>query len=321
MPRLALHASLLVLAVALVALSRLDLRPQTAEAPAFLPVERTPAQLSSRGPRPSENSPFRRVSVPHTTIPDRPRKDVILYTVQSGDTVSDIAERFGISADTVMWSNGDLEDNPDLLSVDQVIVILPVSGVYHEVKNGDTLESIAKQYKVTVDAITGYEFGNLTPGEPLHEGQFVIVPGGSKPYIERSVRVYSGPVPEGARLGTGAFVWPTSGSVTQVFWEYHKAIDIGGPLGSPIVAADSGYVVTILDTSYGYGRCVIIDHGNGFQTVYAHLQTYYVRVGQSVGRGQPIGSRGSTGNSTGPHLHFELLKNGVLCNPQVYLPN
>ena len=263
---------------------------------------------------------FRRAAVPITTIPSRPRTEVITYAVHAGDSVFGIAEQMGISGDTIMWANGDLEDNPDLLSVGQALTILPVSGVYHEVVQGDTLESIAKKYQVTVDAITGYEFSGLAPGQPLEIGKHIIVAGGRKPFVARAAVVVVGGVPDGAQRGTGALIWPTSGMISQGYWEYHLAVDIAGPLGSPVVAADSGYVASIQDTDYGYGRCVVIDHGNGIQTLYSHLQAYYVKVGQSVGRGQAIGTRGSTGNSTGPHLHFEVIQNGVQRNPLIYLP-
>jgi murein DD-endopeptidase MepM/ murein hydrolase activator NlpD len=124
----------------------------------------------------------------------------------------------------------------------------------------------------------------------------------------------------GAPKGLGRFVWPTQGIITQRFMENgHRGLDIAAYMGAPIYASDAG-AVTYSGPLGGYGLCVIIDHGNGFQTLYGHLSVYYPRVGQSVKRGQAIGKMGSTGNSTGPHLHFEVTLWGGLVNPAAYLP-
>jgi len=247
------------------------------------------------------------------------REGIITYAVQTGDTLYGIAEKFGISADTIMWASAGLEFHPDLLRIGQVLTILPVDGVYHTVVQGDTLASIAQQYKVDVSVIIECEYNNLQNPQDLRLGQQLIVPGGKKPYQAHVVHVYSGPIPGGAAKGTGSFGWPTSGTVTQGFKPMHQAIDIGAPTGTPVVAADSGYVVTAGWSEYGYGKYLVIDHGNGFQTLYAHLHTVLVQVGQSVGKGERIGSVGDTGRSTGSHLHFEIRYNGVQRNPFGYL--
>jgi LysM repeat protein len=257
--------------------------------------------------------------VPHTTIPRRYRIDPITYTVEAGDNVSTIAEKFGVSVETILWANGNLEDNPDYLQVGDVLIILPVSGVYHTVAKGDTLESIAQKYKVRVEDITSYEGNYLQEPYTITVGQKLIVPGGRKPYQVRHVVAWSGPIPQGAKRGTGVFGWPVSGYITQRYSEVHPAVDIGVPEGTPVKAADSGYVAVVGRSDTGYGRYVLIDHGNGFQTVYAHLSVIYVEVGQSVGKGQTIGLSGNTGKSTGPHLHFEIKLNGVRRNPFIYL--
>jgi murein DD-endopeptidase MepM/ murein hydrolase activator NlpD len=257
--------------------------------------------------------------VPHTTIPRRYRIDPITYTVQTGDNVSTIADQFGVSSETVLWNNGNLEDNPDYLNVGDVLTILPVSGVYHTVVKGDTLDSIAKKYKVQADAITAYEGNYMQEPYTLTVGQKLIVPGGQKPYQVRHVVAWSGAVPKDAKRGSGSFGWPVSGYITQRYSEVHPAVDIGVVIGSPVKAADSGYVAVVGRSDTGYGRYILIDHGNGFQTVYAHLSVIYVEVGQSVGKGQTMGLSGNTGKSTGPHLHFEIKLNGVRRNPFIYL--
>jgi len=261
-----------------------------------------------------------RIAQPHTEIPDRPRLDVFTYAVQPGDTVQSIADSFSLQPTTILWSNPKLEELPDLLRIGQEVVILPLDGAYHTVAEDDTLESIAEKYKVEVESITSMPLNNLRP--PLfqiQEGAKLIVPGGTKPYVPRRVTSYTGPIPNNIR-GTGAFVWPVSGKITQGYWWGHRAIDIGAPTGSAVVTTDGGYVSFVGWTDIGYGYLIILDHANGYSTYYAHLSQMYVMLGQEVGRGQVIGAVGSTGNSTGPHLHLEIRYNGVEQNPLVYLP-
>ncbi len=262
-----------------------------------------------------------RAAVPHTIIPERPRDEITRYVVQSGDTIFGIAAQFGLAPETIMWANGRLEDNPDLLRVGQELIILPVDGVYHQVGANDTIEKIAAAFKVEPAAIINYPLNNLDPDSPqIAAGQWLIVPGGTKPYVPRTVIAYSGPIPEDASKGTGVFGWPVAGQITQGYWDRHRALDIGAWKGAPVLAADSGYVVAAGWDDSGYGRMVVIDHGNGFQTLYAHMAVYYVKVGDSVAKGQQIGEVGSTGNSTGPHLHFEIHQKGVQRNPFGFLP-
>lgn len=303
--------------------------------PRTTPVEVTALdkQATTRQPgvtvnfRALKTSDLSQSPVVHTTIPERLRREVITYVVQPGDTVLEIASKFGLSAETVTWANGDLEKNPDLLRPAQELVILPINGVYHTVVKGDTLLKMAKTYKVDLEDIIACEYNDLDPDDPqIAPGQKLIVPDGVKPYIPRTVTAYKGPIPTDAKQGTGIFAWPTSGRITDRFGvrtyngRWHTGLDISGYNGAPVYAADSGFVTYAGWTDGGYGKLVAVDHGNGFVTYYAHLSVSYVSAGQSVGKGTLIATMGTTGNSTGPHLHFEVRSKGVQKNPEMYLP-
>lgn len=260
-------------------------------------------------------------AVPRTIIPERLRRTVITYTVVPGDNLLTIAERFGLKPNTVLWANEALESTPDLLYVGQELSILPVDGVFHTVEKGETLETIADQYGVSVEAIVQCEYNGLAlaPHDIL-PGQKLIIPGGIEAPKPQYIRSLGGSVPLDAAQGTGDFVWPVGGYISQGYWELHQAIDIAGAHGDGVVASDSGLVTYSKWDSNGYGNLIVIDHGNGFVTYYAHLYGFYVDVGESVQRGQLIGARGSTGRSTGSHLHFEIRYNNALRNPLVFLP-
>ncbi len=290
------------------------------------PALRPPMMLSP-GVAAADEPPAVRVEVvPWTTVVERPavaRTEPVIYVVQPGDNPSLIAARFGLKPETIVWANAELERNPDLLSVGQELIIPPVDGVLHTVKKGDTLESIAKKYKVSVEAIVGYEPNGLTPGAQLVEGQKIMVPGGKKPYVAPVVRA---PAPgrwvnpgkfDGA---SGAFMWPITGRITQGVHRYHMALDIANAMGTPIAASDAGVVIFAGWDNTGYGYSVVIDHGNGFRTRYAHMSYYLVQAGDKVNKGDIIGKVGSTGRSTGPHLHFEIIYQGVRRNPYNFLP-
>lgn len=268
----------------------------------------------------AETLTLQRRAVPFTLIPERARTEIITHTVTAGDTLYALAKNYGIGAETIMWANN-MEQNPDLLRLGQKLVILPINGVYHTVGQKDTLESIAKKYKAKVPDIIAYQGNNIDARSPaIQSGQKLVVPGGQKPVVVRQAKVYSGPVPSGAAKGTGRFVWPSAGYVTQGYKPLHRAVDIAGRVGIPVKASDSGYVVEAGWSNSGYGYYIVVDHRNGYQTLYAHLSRILVNTGQSVGRGGTIGLMGTSGRSTGAHLHFEVRQRGVLRNPFSFLP-
>jgi hypothetical protein len=277
-----------------------------------------------------------------TVIPTRPRVDVITYTVETGDSLFSIAEEYNLKPETILWGNFEtLEDNPHLLSTGQVLNILPTDGTYYRWSLGDNLNGVAQFFGVEPKAIEEYP-GNsidltavMSGSLAIEPGTWLIVPGGSRPLkdwgppaISRSNPAsaryygdgYCGSIYEGA-VGTGVFVWPTTDhSISGYGYSgIHPAIDIAGSVGNSVFAADSGVVVFAGWSNYGYGYMVVVDHGNGWQTAYAHLSAVGVTCGQSVFQGGYVGALGSTGNSTGPHLHFEMVYNGAKPNPLDYV--
>lgn len=331
------HIIMLVVAVLAIGVSRFEL--SWGKISAVHPIKYVAEPLDTTAPEAeaallvlpteleaSENDVLVRAAVPRTIIPDRSLAEPTIpeirsYAVEGGDTISGIAAKFGLKPETIIWANPELEQNPDLLWVGQPLTILPVDGVYHQVGGGDTIEGIASTFNVSPQAIIDYPLNNLDPENLLIQpGQWLVVPGGNKPFVPRTVTAYSGPAPADATVGSGIFGWPTSGSITQGYFGYHPGIDIGGWPGAPILAADSGYVVVSGWDNTGYGYMIVIDHGNGFQSLYAHLQSVYVEAGTNIVKGQQIGEMGSSGNSTGPHLHFEIRQGTVQRNPYGFLP-
>jgi murein DD-endopeptidase MepM/ murein hydrolase activator NlpD len=330
--RLAGHLSVLVVAATILFLSQydfpeMDISLRTIPNNALTNAETTGSTLQVSSAASSLNltisdESLQRAAVPFTVAQERGRTTIESYRVEAGDTVLGIAAKFGLQPETIQWSNPTIEQNPDLLQIGDELNILPVDGVLHTVAAGDTLSSLAAKYKTDVESIVGYEGNGLADASAaLTIGNKVVVPGGIKPYVPQAVAAYSGPIPASASKGSGSFSWPASGSVSQQFWNGHRAIDIGSWTGSPVKAADSGYVVVAGGGwNGGYGNHVIVDHGNGFVTLYAHLNSIFVRPGENIARGQQVGTVGNTGNSTGPHLHFEIRYQGVPRNPFTYLP-
>lgn len=267
----------------------------------------------------------------HTTLPDRPRFEMTTYVVQKGDTIYDIAERFGLNASSLMWSNP--QEIPDVLYLQpgQELDIPPVDGVVYEWHEGDGLNGVAEFFKVKPEDIIDWPGNNLTVegvgdfADPnIEPGTMVFVPGGKGQFITWTMPGitrdnpaaaktvgpgYCGTVYEGA-VGTNTFVWPAATTYISGYTYdpdiNHLAIDIGGSIGVGIYAADNGVIVYAGWNDFGYGNLIVIDHGTGWQTYYAHLSSINVGCGQSVYQGDQIGLMGSTGRSTGPHLHFEM---------------
>ncbi|MHB0877908.1 MAG: peptidoglycan DD-metalloendopeptidase family protein [Anaerolineae bacterium] len=260
-----------------------------------------------------------------------PEVMVTRYQVQGGDTLYTIADRFGLSVLTVYWANQSLVKEPDALGLGQDLAILPTDGAYHTVADGETIEGIATAYRVMPEIILGYSGNKVPDPQHLAVGTQLVIPGAELPELPAKVVPTSAPAdsntgqtytaaPSDTAPGTGQIVWPVSGMISQRAHSGHMAIDIAGSTGTAVVAADSGTVTLVswMTTSYGYH--IIIDHGNGLETLYAHLSEIDVEVGQVVNQGDVIGKRGNTGRSTGPHLHFEVRENGVKRDPMDYLP-
>lgn len=247
----------------------------------------------------------------NTLVSESPKGETTEYRVANGDTVSSIAQKFGVSIDTIMWENN--LKSVDAIKVGQILKILPTTGVRYKVKRGETIYSIAKAYQVDAQNIIDYPFNTFSNDETfaLSAGQELMIPDGIKPkeiildtarYTARSVA----PIP--GVVGEGNFMWPTSGVITQRFSWYHRAVDIANHSNPVIVAAQGGTVVTAGWNGGGYGNYVVINHGNGYSTLYAHMlnNSVVVQPGQVVKQGQKLGIMGNTGRSTGTHLHFEL---------------
>ena len=258
--------------------------------------------------RPVEPTPSATVVLTPTSTP--PPRRIITYTVQAGDSVWSVASRFDLDIETLRWSNPALVRNPDVIWPDQVLTILPVRGAYHTVKAGETLEKIASAYGVDPAVIVAEPLNELEASGMLRAGQELVIPGGRKDIS----------LPKPPLSPNYTFAWPLWGVISQGYHTGHHAIDIAGPYDTPVYAAASGRVLFSAFSTVGYGYMVKIDHGGGLVAIYGHLKGDYVAVGDWVQRGQMIGRLGSTGNSTGPHLHFEVRRNGVWVTPLSFLP-
>jgi murein DD-endopeptidase MepM/ murein hydrolase activator NlpD len=311
-----------------------------------------PASVAAYAPNAIEGGavqPGKPLVVPGGMMPQR--EIALAYNVKPGDTLRSVASRFGVDVPTLLHSN----DIPvaDNLQIGSQLKVLPVSGLEYKVEKGDNILSIADKLGVTPQMILDYQPNHLTVDSTLQIDQVIMVPGGSPERevvaiaaarVEPAARGADNPAAAKAaapkpepkkvappapkkeantpKVGTGRFVWPVQGRITQYFSGRHNGLDIAIRAGTTIVAADSGRVIWSGWRTDGLGYCVMIDHGNGLTTVYGHmLRQPPVYVGQYVSRGQKIGLIGSTGRSTGPHVHF-MVKVGAgrnYRNPLTYL--
>jgi len=246
-----------------------------------------------------------------TTVVIRPRDEIFTYEVRGNDTLSAIAAQFGLKLETLLWANDIAEDH--VLHVGDTLRIPPIDGVIYTVKAGDTLQAIAAQFQG--DVVTIAEYNRIGISTKLAEGMTLVIPNGVLPEQmrrkpARTVRPRSEPT-----VAFGEFRWPTRGVITQYFAGGHTGLDIANRIGTPIAAADAGRVIATEFSRFGYGNRIVIDHGNGWVTTYNHLSQIGVRPGDYEKAGEIIGAMGSTGWSSGPHLHFEALYNNRFVNP------
>ncbi len=318
-----------------------------AEAPTPTPTP-VPAVLPAYSPAPAAYVyGIPRLAQIHTTIPTRPRTEITTYTIQPGDTIFGIAEMFGLKPETILWGNYyTLADDPHNIQPGVVLNIMPMDGTYHRWSEGEGLNGVSHGYNVTPDVIVNWSGNHLDPatlGDYSHPniepGTMLFVPGGSRSFVTWSAPRISRDNPGVARIlgpgscgtivdgavGTGSFIWPTVNHWLSGY-DYspstnHFGIDIAGSLGNAVYAADNGVVVYAGWNDWGYGNVIVIDHDGGWQTLYAHLSALNVGCGYSVYQGDVIGAIGSTGNSSGPHLHFEMLNESYgKVNPWNFLP-
>ncbi|MCZ7543116.1 MAG: LysM peptidoglycan-binding domain-containing M23 family metallopeptidase [Anaerolineae bacterium] len=281
-----------------------------------------------------------------------PRDGVITYTVQPGDTVFGIAAYFDLRPESLFWANQDTLTDVHLLAIGQELTIPPVDGVLHVASGSESVAEIAAQYEVALEVILTAAYNNLARADAdsrPRPGAQIMIPGaeGEVPedLFQQAVQDAEAGAPEDAGQpgavsggfapghpgscgwvhasygGTGAFQWPLpSFSVWADFADpWHRGIDLGGVPGTPVRAADNGTVIFAGWNNWGYGNMVVLDHGNGFWTLYAHLDQVRLRCGQGVNGGQLVGTLGTTGSTAGPHVHFEIRQGGVPVNPHEFI--
>lgn len=279
----------------------------------------------------------------HAPAPASSPAQVQQYVVEPGDTVRAIAERFNLDVPTVLGANPELARDPDRLAVGMQLAILPTPGALVTVSPGDTLARLAEQLGVDSRQVAVYN--GLADAEQLPVGAQLIFPGAQPRIVQPALAATEqarAPAEEGEQRAASAstpamralplapafsLVWPVRGVITTYFGEVaptsprgHAGLDIAAPNGTAVVAAEAGEVLRAGDSGDGYGILVVIRHADGRETWYAHQSAASVSVGERVSRGQPVGQVGSTGYSTGNHLHFELRENDTLLDPLPLLP-
>ena len=273
-----------------------------------------------------------------TYKPENQRTEAVTYTIEAGDSIFGIANKYDLEPETILWSNYDvLHDDAHNISVGDELIIPPDDGIYVKWKESDQLQRLADKYRVELKDVLTCPVNKLDITNPVIEaGNFILFPGGYRETAAFNPVVYEYSPNSGVKkgiagpggcewdyrgYGSGSFIWPTPthSLVGNDFWSGHMGVDLATVMGGPIYAADGGTVVYAGPISGGYGIMVMIDHGTGYQSLYAHLSGVAVSCGQGVSQGQVIGYGGSTGNSTGPHLHFEVRYGGGYVNPWQFL--
>lgn len=237
---------------------------------------------------------------------------VSLYIVRPGDTIEKIAKMFGVTVNTILWAN-DLPKGTSLRS-GQNLIILPIDGVQHTVKKGETLKGLAKKYKGDLAEIV--EFNDLDIDQPLSIGDVIIIPNGKEETTSTSGSTSGSRAKSNSSYPSysGYYAHPVPGGHKTQGIHGYNGVDYGAPIGTSVYAAADGVViVSKFRTSYcgrncggGYGNYIVVEHSNGTQTLYGHLSMVFVQVGARVSQNQLIGEVGNTGKSTGAHLHFEV---------------
>ena len=297
--------------------------------PAGQTVEAKLPPLDKNLPASFHEDGIRRSIQMKTNQTDGPDYKVTEYVVQRGDSPWSISQKFNLKPETILWGNPQLNAAAGSLKAGDRVSILPVDGVLHVAEEGDTLDILVGLHGVPAQQILEYLGNGFDLAQPaqLVAGQQIIIPNGTSPIVWSEAQIpsaaqgssgVSGNIPN---LGSGYFSWPVNGySLTQEFWSGHPGIDLATDFRQPVFASDSGTVVFSGWDDTGYGYFIIIDHGNGYKTTYGHNEANLVSLGQTVVQGQQIGESGNTGNSTGNHLDFRILYNGVFLNPLSYLP-
>ncbi len=265
-----------------------------------------------------------RPNIVATKITEQDRTETVVYTVLSGDTISVIAEKFGISVSTILWEN-DLSSYSIIRPGDN-LDILPKTGIKHKVVKSETISSIAKKYDI--EEVDLLEVNKIEKNDSLQVGQELFVPGGKKTiYRAPAPTTYTGftaiknivSAPSSQVVSGNKMAWPTSATrITQYYSWRHHGLDIAERGTVPIYASDSGTVESA-GWGTGYGYNIVIDHGGGKKTRYAHMSKFYIGAGEKVSKGHTLGLMGNTGWSTGQHLHFEVIINGKKYNPLNYI--
>ncbi len=254
-----------------------------------------------------------------------PRTKIETYIVKEGDTPGGIARRFGLNLTTLYWANN--LTSRSYIKPGQELKIPPVDGIIYTIKKGDTVAGIARTYGTKSDTILSYN--RLGPTDKLSYGSIIIIPNGRPPAPPPPLRprtVVVPKVPSPDSLPGGRFLWPVVATatnngryITQYFNWRHTGVDIDGDYSNPVVSTEGGVIKLLKNGRTGYGNQIVVDHENGILTRYAHLSKFLVEQGQRVERGQAIGIVGSTGRSTGTHLHYEIFVNGKRVNPLTYI--